>query len=138
MYGLLKTAVFATLLGAWIWFVAPLMLPMRAPDVVTFLRSEAVQELVTERLATQVVIERDYSTLLWGTDHFLAYGVVELLIGVNLAEMKVEKVGENYIIDHSADIYLIDGQGQLRDKIAHGTTSTAVAQAMRKLLKGNR
>ena len=51
---------------------------------------------------------------------------------------KENNAGENYIIDHSADIYLIDGQGQLRDKIAHGTTSTAVAQAMRKLLKGNR
>lgn len=45
--------------------------------------------------------------------------------------------GENYIIDHSADIYLIGPQGQLRDKIAHGTTSTAVAQAVRKLIKAN-
>lgn len=42
---------------------------------------------------------------------------------------------KNYVIDHSADIYLIDPQGQLRDKIAHGTSSTAVTQAIRKLLE---
>lgn len=42
---------------------------------------------------------------------------------------------DNYAIDHSADIYLIDGNGRITDKIAHGTTSTAIAQAIRKQLQ---
>lgn len=50
---------------------------------------------------------------------------------------KENNAGDNYVIDHSADIYLIDTQGRLRDKIAHGTASTAVAQAIRKLMQGN-
>ena len=100
MQSILKTAVFASVVGAWLWFSLPTFMgQLRVPDVATFLQSEAIQELVTEKLATQVVIERDYGSVLWGTDHFLAYGVVELLIGVNLEELKVEKVGQNYVID---------------------------------------
>lgn len=58
-----------------------------------------MQELVTEKIATQVVVERDFGGPILGPDHFLAYGVVEMFVGVNLAEMKVTKVGENFIVD---------------------------------------
>lgn len=43
--------------------------------------------------------------------------------------------GENYAVDHSADLHLIARDGRIADKIAHGTSSTAIATAIRKQLQ---
>lgn len=42
--------------------------------------------------------------------------------------------GLGYLIDHSADLYLIDRQGQLRTTIPHGTPPGEIAEALRKFL----
>lgn len=42
---------------------------------------------------------------------------------------------ENGAVDHSADVFLINGEGKIVDKIAHGTASTAIASALRQQLK---
>lgn len=42
--------------------------------------------------------------------------------------------GENYAVDHSADLYLIAGDGRTVDKFTYGTTSTAIASAARKYM----
>lgn len=41
----------------------------------------------------------------------------------------------NGAVDHSADVFLINGDGRLVDKIAHGTAATAIAGALRQQLK---
>lgn len=48
---------------------------------------------------------------------------------------RLEGVGENYTVDHSADLYLIARDGRIADKIAYGTSSTAIATAIRKQLQ---
>ncbi len=40
--------------------------------------------------------------------------------------------GENYAVDHSADLYLIDSDGRTVDKFVYGTPSAAIASAIRK------
>jgi len=40
-----------------------------------------------------------------------------------------------YIVDHSADTYLIDRQGRLRSVLSHGTSPIDVLTELRKLLK---
>lgn len=46
--------------------------------------------------------------------------------------------GDNYAVDHSADLYLIGTDGRIADKIAHGTPSTVIAGAIRKHLQAPR
>ena len=42
---------------------------------------------------------------------------------------------ENGAVDHSADIFLINGKGRVVDKIAHGTPATTIATTLRQQLK---
>ncbi len=41
----------------------------------------------------------------------------------------------NYAVDHSADLYLIDRQGALRETIAHGAPPEEILRALRRLLE---
>jgi protein SCO1 len=42
--------------------------------------------------------------------------------------------GIGYLVDHTADLYLIDRRGQLRTIIPHGTTAAEIATDLRQLL----
>jgi len=50
------------------------------------------------------------------------------------AEQKVETAGEGYVVDHSADTYVIAADGKMVAKIAHATPSDQVAASIRKYL----
>jgi protein SCO1/2 len=54
--------------------------------------------------------------------------------GVFYAEQKVETAGDGYVVDHSADTYVISTAGQLVGKIAHATPPDQVAETIRKYL----
>lgn len=42
---------------------------------------------------------------------------------------------ENGAVDHSADIFLIDGEGKVADKLPHGSPAANIARALRQQLK---
>ncbi|MGB8250968.1 MAG: SCO family protein [Azonexus sp.] len=54
--------------------------------------------------------------------------------GVFYAEQKVETAGDGYVVDHSADTYIIYTAGQLVGKIAHATPPDQVVETIRKHL----
>ncbi|MGC1517222.1 MAG: SCO family protein, partial [Azonexus sp.] len=54
--------------------------------------------------------------------------------GVFYAEQKVETAGDGYVVDHSADTYIISTAGQLVGKIAHATPPEQVVETIRKHL----
>ena len=54
--------------------------------------------------------------------------------GVFYAEQKVETAGDGYVVDHSADTYVISTAGQLVGKIAHATPPEQVVETIRKHL----
>ena len=54
--------------------------------------------------------------------------------GVFYAEQKVETAGDGYVVDHSADTYVISSTGQLVGKIAHATPPDQVVETIRKHL----
>jgi protein SCO1/2 len=54
--------------------------------------------------------------------------------GVFYARQKMETAGGGYVIDHTAETYVIDPSGALRDKILHAAPAEQVAAAIRKYL----
>lgn len=54
--------------------------------------------------------------------------------GVFYAEQKVATAGDGYVVDHSADIYVIAPDGKLAGRIAHATAPDRVAAVIRKYL----
>jgi protein SCO1/2 len=54
--------------------------------------------------------------------------------GVFYAEQKVETAGGGYVVDHSADTYVISADGKLAGKIAHATPPEQVVEIIRKFL----
>ena len=54
--------------------------------------------------------------------------------GVFYAKQKVETAGGGYVVDHSADTYVVGPDGQLVGKIAHATPPDQVVAAIRKHL----
>lgn len=54
--------------------------------------------------------------------------------GAFYAEQKVATAGEGYVVDHSADTYVVDPAGQLVGKIAHATPPDQVVVAIRRYL----
>ena len=54
--------------------------------------------------------------------------------GVFYAMQKVETAGGGYVVDHSADTYVVGPDGQLVGKIAHATPSDRVVAEIRKHL----
>ena len=54
--------------------------------------------------------------------------------GVFYARQKVETAGDGYVVDHTADTYVVDAKGALVGKIAHATPPDQVVVAIRKYL----
>lgn len=54
--------------------------------------------------------------------------------GVFYAKQKVATAGDGYVVDHSADTYVVGPDGQLLSKIAHATPPDQVAAEIRKRL----
>ncbi|MCK6390685.1 MAG: SCO family protein [Azonexus sp.] len=54
--------------------------------------------------------------------------------GVFYSEQAVETAGDGYVVDHSAETYLIGKDGQLLARIAHATPSDKVAALIRQYL----
>lgn len=54
--------------------------------------------------------------------------------GVFYAEQKVETAGGGYVVDHSADTFVISPDGRLVGKIAHATPPDQVVETIRKYL----
>ena len=54
--------------------------------------------------------------------------------GVFYARQKVETAGGGYVVDHSADTYVVGPNGQLVGKIAHATPPDRVVAEIRKHL----
>ena len=54
--------------------------------------------------------------------------------GVFYAKQKVATAGKGYVVDHSADTYVVAPDGQLVGKIAHATPPNEVAAEIRKHL----
>ncbi|MEJ2452738.1 MAG: SCO family protein [Candidatus Thiodiazotropha sp.] len=59
---------------------------------------------------------------------------VAALYGVAYRAVNAE-TETNYAVDHSADTYLIDQQGQLVQRLPHGSSAEALLQAIRGLLE---
>ena len=55
--------------------------------------------------------------------------------GVFYAEQKVETAGGGYVVDHSAETFIVAPDGQLAGKMAHATPPDQVVVAIRKYLK---
>ncbi|MGE0080542.1 MAG: SCO family protein [Thiohalomonadaceae bacterium] len=43
--------------------------------------------------------------------------------------------GGGYVVDHSADIYVVSGDGRVVDKISHGATSARIATSIRNAMR---
>jgi hypothetical protein len=56
-------------------------------SAIEFFRREPLSFLVTERIVTQVVVERHEGTVLFGSKDGFLFGTVELLYGVDLASL---------------------------------------------------
>jgi protein SCO1 len=54
--------------------------------------------------------------------------------GVFYAEQKVATAGDGYVVDHSADTYVVAADGRLVGKISHATPPDQVVAALRKYL----
>ena len=54
--------------------------------------------------------------------------------GAFYAEQKVATAGDGYVVDHSADTYIVAADGKLAGKIAHATAPDQVAAIIRKYL----
>ncbi|PKO48682.1 MAG: SCO family protein [Betaproteobacteria bacterium HGW-Betaproteobacteria-4] len=54
--------------------------------------------------------------------------------GVFYAEQKVETAGDGYVVDHSADTFVVAADGQLVAKMAHATPPDQVVATVRKYL----
>ena len=54
--------------------------------------------------------------------------------GVFYAEQKVETAGDGYVVDHSADTFIVAPDGQLVAKMAHATPPDQVVATIRKYL----
>ena len=55
--------------------------------------------------------------------------------GVFYAKQKVETAGDGYVVDHSADTYVVGPEGQLLGKIAHATPPDQVVTEIRQRLQ---
>ncbi|MBK6357852.1 MAG: SCO family protein [Betaproteobacteria bacterium] len=54
--------------------------------------------------------------------------------GVFYAEQKVDTAGDGYVVDHSAETFIVAADGQLVGKMAHATPPDQVVVAIRKYL----
>lgn len=117
------------------------------------LTSEALRRLTPEEQARVASIfisvdpERDTPARLKEYVEFFHPGLVGLTgskealaetafrYGVFFARQKLDSAGNGYVIDHTADTYVIGADGQLLDKIAHATPPDQVVTKLRQYLK---
>ena len=114
--------------------------------------AEALKELTPDELAQVVVIlvsvdpKRDtparlkeyarffHPTIVGVTGTPEEIAAVAKRYGVFYAEQKVATAGDGYVVDHSADTYIVAADGKLAGKIAHATAPDQVAAIIRKYL----
>ncbi|HEX9195011.1 MAG TPA: SCO family protein [Azonexus sp.] len=114
--------------------------------------SEGLKQLTPEELARVAMIlvsvdpKRDTPAMLKEYVNFFHPAIVGVTgtpeeiagiakrYGVFYAEQKVETAGGGYVVDHSADTYVISADGKLVGKIAHATPPDQVVEAIRKFL----
>ena len=114
--------------------------------------AEALKELTPDELAQVVVIlvsvdpKRDtparlkeyarffHPTIVGVTGTPEEIAAVAKRYGVFYAEQKVATAGDGYVVDHSADTYVVAADGKLADRIAHATAPDQVAAIIRKHL----
>ena len=114
--------------------------------------SEGLKQLTPEELARVAMIlvsvdpKRDTPAMLKEYVNFFHPAIVGVTgtpeeiagiakrYGVFYAEQKVETAGGGYVVDHSADTYVISSAGQLVGKVAHATPADQVAETIRKHL----
>lgn len=117
------------------------------------LTSEALRRLTPEEQARVASIfisvdpERDTPARLKDYVEFFHPGLVGLTgskedlaetafrYGVFFARQKLDSAGNGYVIDHTADTYVIGADGQLLDKIPHATPPDQVVTKLRQYLK---
>lgn len=117
------------------------------------LTSEALRRLTPEEQARVASIfisvdpERDTPARLKEYVEFFHPGLVGLTgskealaeaafrYGVFFARQKLDSAGNGYVIDHTADTYVIGADGQLLDKIPHATPPDQVVTKLRQYLK---
>ncbi len=88
--GLVLGVALALTPGGWLRAAARWQVDERA--ALTFFQREPLAFLVTERIVTQVVVEKHGRSLLLGDKHGFLFGTVELLYGINLADLPPESV----------------------------------------------
>ena len=114
--------------------------------------SEGLKELAPDELARVAVIlvsvdpKRDTPARLKEYARFFHQAIVGVTgtpeeiaavakrYGAFYAEQKVATAGDGYVVDHSADTYLVAVDGKLAGKIAHATAPDQVAAIIRKYL----
>ena len=79
-------------------------------------------------------VEFFHPSILGTTDTQENIAAVARRYGVFYAEQKVETAGDGYVVDHSADTYVIAPDGKLAGRIAHATPPDQVAATIRKYL----
>lgn len=88
--GLVIGLVLALAPGSWFRAAAAWQVDERA--ALTFFQREPLAFLVTERIVTQVVVEKHGRNVLLGDKHGFLFGTVELLYGIDLADLPPESV----------------------------------------------
>lgn len=114
--------------------------------------SEGLKELAPDELARVAVIlvsvdpKRDTPARLKEYARFFHQAIVGVTgtpeeiaavakrYGAFYAEQKVATAGDGYVVDHSADTYIVAADGKLAGKIAHATAPDQVAAIIRKHL----
>jgi protein SCO1 len=114
--------------------------------------AEALKELTPDELARVAVIlvsvdpKRDTPARLKEYARFFHPAIVGVTgtpeeiaavakrYGVFYAEQKVATAGDGYVVDHSADTYVVAADGKLVVRIAHATAPDQVAAIIRKYL----
>ncbi len=114
--------------------------------------SEGLKELAPDELARVAVIlvsvdpKRDTPARLKEYARFFHQAIVGVTgtpeeiaavakrYGAFYAEQKVATAGDGYVVDHSADTYIVAADGKLAGKIAHATAPDQVAAIIRKYL----
>jgi protein SCO1/2 len=54
--------------------------------------------------------------------------------GVAYRKNKQEDSAMGYVVDHTADLYIVDRQGKLRETVKHGTPPSGILQSLRRVL----
>lgn len=70
-----------------------------------------------------------------GTEHLEKITEITRRYGIFFAAQKSETAGGSYVVDHSAETLVVNENGQLVGKIAHGLSPDQVVETIRKYMK---